>query len=137
MLLPSQEDLPAESVALILDIIRCSGFRTVHYTGRADENLLRGLLGVQPSLEVSVMDMPDRWGTGYAFHYDESEFGKTTYQGIARIGSKAFLSTRKALRSTRSPSVIGHGILLINSIRSSNSLVANLQNSSSFSAMGS
>ena len=75
MLLPSQEDLPAESVALILDIIRGSGFRAVHYTGRADENLLRGLLGAQPSLEVSVMDMPDRWGTGYAFHYDESEFG--------------------------------------------------------------
>jgi len=75
MLVPSQDDLSAENVALILDIIRASGFRTVHYTGRADESLLRGLLGVQPSLEVSVMDMPDRWGTGYAFHYDESDFG--------------------------------------------------------------
>lgn len=76
MTLPSQKDLAPDKVSLILDIIRGSGYPTVHYTGRADENLLRGLLGMQPALEVSVMDMPDRWGTGYAFHYDEREFGK-------------------------------------------------------------
>ena len=75
MNLPAQEDLSAENVALILDIIRDSEYRTVHYTGRADESLLRALLSHQPKLEVSVMDMPDRWGTGYAFHYDEREFG--------------------------------------------------------------
>ena len=75
MNLPAQEDLSAENVALILDIIRGSEYRTVHYTGRADENVLRGLVGGKPPLEVSVMDMPDRWGTGYAFHYDEREFG--------------------------------------------------------------
>lgn len=75
MTLPTQEDLSDENVALILDLIRGSGYRTVHYTGRADENLQQGLVGMQPALEVSVMDMPDRWGTGYAFHYDEREFG--------------------------------------------------------------
>jgi hypothetical protein len=73
MLLPSQEDLSTENVALILDIIRGSGYRTVHYTGRADENLLRGLLGEQPGLEVSVMDMPDRWKSGSRFFWDERE----------------------------------------------------------------
>ncbi len=65
----------ADLVARIMDVIRASGLLSVHYTGSADEGLLRALLSHQPKLEVSVIDMPDRWGTGYAFHYDEREFG--------------------------------------------------------------
>lgn len=68
-------DHPAELVREIVEIIRSSGLRTVHYTGGADEGLLRALIGHRPPLEVSVMDMPDRWGTGYAFFYEEREFG--------------------------------------------------------------
>ena len=73
MLLPSEEDLSAENVTLILEVIRDSGYLTVHYTGRADENLLRGLLGMQPALEVSGMDMPDRWKSGSRYFWDERE----------------------------------------------------------------
>lgn len=61
-------------VELILSCIASSGYRTVHYTGAADEGLLRSLISHQPKLEVSVMDMPDRWGTGYAFWHDEHQF---------------------------------------------------------------
>jgi len=69
-------DLSAETISQILAAITSSGRSTVHYTGAADEGLLRALVAHEPKLEVSVMDMPDRWGTGYAFHYDEREFGQ-------------------------------------------------------------
>jgi hypothetical protein len=67
--------LSAETISQILAAITSSGLRTVHYTGAANEGLLRALVAHEPKLEVSVMDMPDRWGTGYAFWYDEAEFG--------------------------------------------------------------
>ena len=66
---------PPELVARIMEIILSSGLRSVHYTGSADEGLLRAMIAHKPLLKVSVMDMPDRWGTGYAFWYDEREFG--------------------------------------------------------------
>ena len=62
------------AIDLILSCIKSSGYRTVHYTGAADEALLRALLTDPSELEISVMDMPDRWGTGFAFFYDEREF---------------------------------------------------------------
>ncbi len=65
----------ADLVARIMHVICASGLRSVHYTGAADEGLLRALLSHQLKLEISVMDMPDHWGTGYAFWYDEVEFG--------------------------------------------------------------
>ena len=68
-------DHPADLVREIVEIIRSSGLRTVHYPGGADEGLLRAIIGHRPPLEVSVMDMPDRWGTGYAFFYEEREVG--------------------------------------------------------------
>ncbi|CAN5888073.1 hypothetical protein BH11VER1_BH11VER1_06690 [soil metagenome] len=68
-------DHPPALVAHIIEVILASPFRTVHYSGAADEGLLRALLADRERLEVSVMDMPDRWGTGYAFWYDKAEFG--------------------------------------------------------------
>lgn len=67
----------AEAVEQIISVIRSSGLRSVHYIGGADENLLRGLIDIQPPLEVSAMDMPDRWRTGFAFFWDEVDFPKT------------------------------------------------------------
>jgi hypothetical protein len=68
-------DHPPQLVERIMEIILTSGFCSVHYTGGADEGLLRALAAKRAELEVSVMDMPDRWGTGYAFWYEEREFG--------------------------------------------------------------
>lgn len=65
----------AEVVELIICVIRSSGLHSVHYTGAADEGLLRALLAHEPKLELSVMDMPDRWETGFAFFWDERDFG--------------------------------------------------------------
>ena len=70
---PTQQDLPPEDVAALLQVVRESGFQSVHYTGRADEGLLRGLLGMRPALKVTVMDIPDRWKTGSAFWDDDEE----------------------------------------------------------------
>ena len=67
-------DLAADTISHILAAIASSGLRTVHYTGAADEGLLRALVAHEPTLELSVMDILDRWGTGYAFWYDEREF---------------------------------------------------------------
>ncbi len=53
-------DLCAHTKAHILEAIASSGHRTLHYTGAADEGLLRALLAFDPKLELSVMDMPDR-----------------------------------------------------------------------------
>lgn len=68
-------DHPPALIAQIMEIVLASPFRTVHYAGGADEGLLRALLADRERLEVTVMDMPDRWETGYAFWYDEREFG--------------------------------------------------------------
>lgn len=70
-------DLCAGTIAPILGAIASSGHRTVHYTGAAGEGLLRALLASEPKLELSVMDMPDRWKTGFAFWWDEREFPNT------------------------------------------------------------
>jgi hypothetical protein len=68
-------DHPPALIAQIMEIVLASPFRTLHYTGGADEGMLRALLADRERLEVTVMDMPDRWETGYAFWYDEREFG--------------------------------------------------------------
>jgi hypothetical protein len=64
-------DLSSESIAHILAVISASGLRTVHYTGAADEGLLRALLAHEPKLEISAMDMANRWGGGTRFFWDE------------------------------------------------------------------
>ena len=56
-----------------MKIILSSGLRSVHYTGVADEGLLRAVIDQRPLLEVSVMDMPNRWGSGTRFFWDEFE----------------------------------------------------------------
>ena len=68
-------DLAVDSIAHILAVIASSGLRTVHYTGTANERLLRTLVAHEPKLELSVTDIKDRWGTGYAFGHDEREYG--------------------------------------------------------------
>lgn len=68
---------PAELVSQITSVIRASGLRTVHYTGHADEGLLRELLAIEPEISLSVMDMPDRWKTGFAFFWEERDFPST------------------------------------------------------------
>jgi len=64
---------PAEREQL-LALIAESGYRRVHYTGSAEVGLLRALLAVDPPLEVSVMDMDDRWERGFAYFWEEDEF---------------------------------------------------------------
>jgi len=68
--------IPQVLIDRIMEILLASPYRTVHYVGQADEGLLRALLADRERLKVTVMDMPDRWKTGYAFCYDEDEFGK-------------------------------------------------------------
>lgn len=36
--------------------------------------MIVGLCNLVGIVNVSIMDMPDRWGTGFAFFYDEAEF---------------------------------------------------------------
>ncbi|TAE91789.1 MAG: hypothetical protein EAZ81_05095 [Verrucomicrobia bacterium] len=63
--------LSSEVISHILAAISTSGLRTVHYTGAADEGLLRALLAHQPKLEISAMDMANRWGSSTRFFWDE------------------------------------------------------------------
>ena len=66
-------DHPPALIAQIMEIILASPYRTVHYTGGADEGLLRALLAQRERLELSVMDMPNRWGGATRFFWDEFE----------------------------------------------------------------
>lgn len=54
-----------------MQTVLASPFHSVHYVGGADEGLLRCLLANPGRLEISVMDMPDRWGTGACFWWEE------------------------------------------------------------------
>ena len=63
--------LPSTLIAQIMETVLASPFRAVHYIGGADEGLLRSLLAYRGRLEVTVMDMPDRWGTGACFWWEE------------------------------------------------------------------
>jgi hypothetical protein len=64
-------DHPPALIAQIMEIVLALPFRTVHYTGWADEGLLRALLAYRERLEVTVMDMPDRWSLGRSFFWEE------------------------------------------------------------------
>lgn len=66
-------DLPEDTISRILTAISISSLRTVHYTGAADEGLLRALLAHQPKLELSAMDMLNRWSSATRFFWDEYE----------------------------------------------------------------
>jgi hypothetical protein len=70
-------DLPAAQVAAILAFARERGCRTAHYVGNADRALIEGLSALMGKDGVSIMDMPDRWKTGFAFWWDEREFPDT------------------------------------------------------------
>ena len=70
---PTIADHPPELVARIMEIILSSGLRSVHYTGGADEGLLRALIAQRPLLEVSAMDIPNRWGSVTRLYWDEYE----------------------------------------------------------------
>lgn len=54
-----------------MEIVLASQLRTVHYSGGADEGLLRVLLEHHARLEVSVMDIPDRWGGGRNYFWEK------------------------------------------------------------------
>jgi hypothetical protein len=71
--------LSADSITHILEAVSFSGLRTVHYTGAADEGFLRALVAHQPKLEVSVMDMTNRWGSSTRFFWDEYESSGIEY----------------------------------------------------------
>jgi hypothetical protein len=66
-------DHPPALVAQIMEIVLVSPFRTLHYTGGADEGMLRALLADRERLEVTVMDLPDRWGSGWSFFWEEGK----------------------------------------------------------------
>lgn len=74
---PSIPDLPSEHVATLLAFVREHGIRTAHYVGHADRCLIEGLSGMLGKDAVSIMDMADRWETGFAFWWDEREFPNT------------------------------------------------------------
>ncbi len=70
-------DLPADVVSAVLAFARERGIRTVHYVGNADQALIEGLVGIVGKDGVSIMDIPDRWKTGFGFCWDEREFPNT------------------------------------------------------------
>jgi hypothetical protein len=70
-------DLPADVVSAILAFARELGVRSAHYIGNADRALIEGLVGILGKDGVSIMDIPDRWKTGFAFWWDEREFPNT------------------------------------------------------------
>lgn len=65
--------LAPELIMGIMEILNPSPYRTVHYTGAADEGLLQALLAETGRFGVRVMDMPDRWGSGLRFFWEEFE----------------------------------------------------------------
>lgn len=56
-----------------MGIVLASPYRSLHYTGSADEGLMRALLADRERLEISAMDMPNRWGGATRFFWDEFE----------------------------------------------------------------
>jgi hypothetical protein len=70
-------DLPAVVVSSILAFARELGVGSAHYIGNADRALIEGLSGILGKDAVSIMDMADRWKTGFAFFWDEREFPDT------------------------------------------------------------
>lgn len=70
-------DLTTETVSQVLDFARDLGSESAHYIGNADRALIEGLVGIMGNEQVSIMDIPDRWKTGFAFFWDEREFPRT------------------------------------------------------------
>lgn len=70
-------DLPAGVVSAVLAFARELGVGSAHYIGNADRALIEGLSGMLGKDAVSIMDMPDRWKTGFAYFWDEREFPGT------------------------------------------------------------
>lgn len=70
-------DLPAEVVSAVLAFARGCGCQSAHYIGNADRALIEGLAGIMGKDRVSIMDIPDRWKTGFAYFWDEDEFPGT------------------------------------------------------------
>ena len=70
-------DLPADVVSAVLAFARELGVGSAYYIGNADRALIEGLSGMLGKDAVSIMDMPDRWKTGFAFWWDEREFPGT------------------------------------------------------------
>jgi hypothetical protein len=71
---PPLEDLPDGVLSANLDFARERRIRSAHYVGNADRALIEGLAGIVGKDALSLMDMPDRWKTGFAFWWDEREF---------------------------------------------------------------
>lgn len=74
---PSIPDLPSEQVSAILAFVREHGIRSAHYVGHADRGLIEGLSGILGKEAVSIMDVADRWKTGFAFWWEERDFPNT------------------------------------------------------------
>jgi hypothetical protein len=70
-------DLPADVVSAILACARERGIRTAHDVGNADRGLIEGLVEIVGKEGVSIMDMLDRWKTGFAFWWEERDFPNT------------------------------------------------------------
>jgi hypothetical protein len=74
---PSIPDLPSEQISAILAFVREHDIRSAHYVGNADRGLIEGLSGMLGKDAVSIMDVADRWRTGFAFWWDERDFPNT------------------------------------------------------------
>ena len=51
-----------ETISSIVEIIRYSGMKVVHYVGDADERLMKAILDLGDDYQLSVMDEADSWG---------------------------------------------------------------------------
>lgn len=67
-------DLAPAAVEAVLAFARERRARSAHYVGNADRGLIEGLSGIVGKEALSIMDVPDRWKTGFAFWWDEAEF---------------------------------------------------------------
>ena len=68
-----------ETISSIVEIIRYSGLKVVHYAGDADERLMRALLDLGDDYQLSVLDEGDIWGRYYRSWVHEK--GQDTPQG--------------------------------------------------------
>ncbi len=66
-------DLHADVVSEILTFARELGVSSAHYMGNADRALIEGLVDILGKEGVSIMDMPNRWGGGTRYFWDEFE----------------------------------------------------------------
>lgn len=73
----SISNLPADVVSSILTFARKLEVSSAHYIGNADRSLIKGLSEILGNDAVSIIDIPDRWKTGFAFFWDEHEFPNT------------------------------------------------------------